>query len=423
MGISIHYRGTIDDLEQIETMEDRVLDLTFSLGGRATIWRSFANHDRQRAVRGLLIEMEPGHDTFSLLISPEGHLTPVFQIEDAEKAAFDEPPYCFVKTQFGSVQGHVAIVHMLDAIRQKFCSNLEVYDEGEYQETRDVNILRQKMQLLDQANSAMAEGLQEFGLSQEAAEDPSILAARIERIASLVQQKIQAEPRTQSGSAADHAQPSSDHWHEASIEEEVEAIDRLRRQSDLRSERMTRRIAEATASGMSVDEAFELALQEEGLSMPNTNANDSNERLIEESQDQEPWLESLASHPFDEDSRQTLRDNHPAVAQAETFLVDAMELQNDQSDTLSYISVLIRASLDMLGGIVQATSDDFSGITHRALAITQLKRALTGHAYARGAIFGLHSEGKITKEQATEFRNQLESLSTTIQNLSEDAWT
>ncbi|MGB7345189.1 MAG: hypothetical protein WBD20_13325, partial [Pirellulaceae bacterium] len=96
MGITIHYRGTMDEVDQVEAMEDRVLDLVFSLGGRATIWRSYADDDHDRVVRGLMVEMEPGQDTFSLLVSPEGHLTPLFQIEEAEKTPFQEPPYCFV---------------------------------------------------------------------------------------------------------------------------------------------------------------------------------------------------------------------------------------------------------------------------------------------------------------------------------------
>ena len=106
-----------------------------------------------------MVEMEPGQDTFSLLVSPEGHLTPLFQIEDAEKTPFAEPPYCFVKTQFGSLQGHIAIVHLLDAIGQQYCSNLQVTDEGEYYENRDINQLTQKRQLLNTAISSMAEGL------------------------------------------------------------------------------------------------------------------------------------------------------------------------------------------------------------------------------------------------------------------------
>ena len=81
MGITIHYRGTMDDVGQVESLEDRVLDFVYSMGGRATIWRSFDDHDSSRVVRGLMIELEPGHDTL--------------------------PPYCFVKTQFGSLQGHM----------------------------------------------------------------------------------------------------------------------------------------------------------------------------------------------------------------------------------------------------------------------------------------------------------------------------
>jgi hypothetical protein len=137
MGITIHYRGTIDDLSQVETMEDRLLDLIFSLSGRATIWRSFAEHDSSRVVRGLIVQLEPGQESFSLLVSPEGHLTPLLQIQEAEEIPFDEPPCCFVKTQFGSLQGHIAIVHLLDALQQRFFSNLEVSDEGGYYDDDD----------------------------------------------------------------------------------------------------------------------------------------------------------------------------------------------------------------------------------------------------------------------------------------------
>jgi hypothetical protein len=40
MGITIHYQGTIDDLSQVETMEDRLLNLVFSLGGPPLVERA-----------------------------------------------------------------------------------------------------------------------------------------------------------------------------------------------------------------------------------------------------------------------------------------------------------------------------------------------------------------------------------------------
>ena len=429
MGITIHYRGTIDDVAQVETMEDRLLDLVFSLGGRATIWRSYGEESCQRMVRGLMIEMEPGQETCSLLISPEGHLTPLFAIEEAEKMAFNEPPYCFVKTQFGTPLGHVALVHLLDALNKRYCSNLEVEDEGEYYETRDFNRLKQKMQFLDTAIRSTADGIRHHSLNDEAAEDPNIVAARIERIASLVQQRLLVEPCEPDLSDIQGDEKSGDQWHEASLEEEVQTFARLRRQSDLRSERMARRISEATESGLSVEEALGLAMQAEGLSIADPEKADpqkveSNDQAFDESVPEEPWLKSLPTHPFDENSQQFLGEEHPIVEQARMFLEAAMNLAKDESHQSSFVSILTRASLEIVGGLVQATSgEDRSDITDRALTITQLKRALTGHGFARGAIFGLRDGNAISEVQANELHAQLESILTSIHTLAERAWT
>ena len=78
--------------------------------------------------------------------------------------------------------------------------------------------------------------------------------------------------------------------------------------------------------------------------------------------------------------------------------------------------------MDIMGGLVQATSFDLDDITSRALAITQLKRAFTGHAYARGAVFGLRAEEAITQGQSTELRAQLGALLAEIHELAESAW-
>lgn len=414
MGITIHYRGTMDDVGQIETMEDRLLDLVFSLGGRATIWRSFADHDDSRVVRGLLVNLEPGQDALSLLVSPEGHFVSLFQIDDAEESPFDEPPYCLVKTQFGTLPGHIAIVHLLDALKQRFCSNLKVIDEGEYYEKRDAEQLMQKLQFLRSATTSMAEGLSKHGLTDEAAEDPNILVTRIERIAALVYEKLLSERRQSSSESIDEPQAT---FGEPSLEEEVEAMDRIRRKSDLRSERMVRRIAEATASGLSADEAFELAMNEEGLPGVPRGTTEPCDPTRSES-----WIESLPANPFDEDSAISRRLEHPAVAQAHAFVRDVFDLTRNDSTQSSYFSVLSRASMEIVGGLVQATSDELDDNIGRALAITQLKRALSGHAYARAAVIGLQSEKAITDEQSKQLFKQLKSLLAIIHDLSATAW-
>lgn len=57
MGVTIHYRGKMDDVGQIERMEDQVFDLVVSLGGKVKKWRSKAAHDASRVVRGLIINI------------------------------------------------------------------------------------------------------------------------------------------------------------------------------------------------------------------------------------------------------------------------------------------------------------------------------------------------------------------------------
>lgn len=425
MGITIDYRGTIDDVTNVETMEDRLLDLVFALGGRATIWRSYADHDQSRIVRGLMIEMAPGQDTFSLLISPEGHLTPLFQIEEAEKAPFDEPPYCFVKTQFGMPLGHVAIILVLDALKQKYFSNLNITDEGGFYETRDFNELCKKMNFLGQAIKSLAEGLRNNGLSHEAAEDPDILALRIERIASLVHRKIIAESQRATDTAAEAPESFDDDWHEPSLEEEVESFDRLRRRSDLRNERMMRRIAEATAAGLSTEEAFELAMQEEGLAGPTgikTDGNDSGCVSYAEDAIAEPWSVDLSEKSFEEFASGSEREPHPSVTAAENFVEEVMTFAKQSNRESSFIEILTRSSFDMMGGLVQATCDDMDNRLDRAHAISQLKRALNGHGFARGAVFGLSGEEVITKEQSDSLHTQLQTILGHIHSLAEKAW-
>jgi hypothetical protein len=280
------------------------------------------------------------------------------------------------------------------------------------------------MQFLRSAIHSLREGLQDHRLNEEAAEDPNILATRIERIAALVHQKLLTE---QANSSRIVESTFDDNWSEPTLEEEVHVMDRLQRQNQLRCERMTRRIAECTAAGMSAQEAFELSMREEGLPIPSPEQNETNEvDLIKKEYGEvaphEPWLHSLPSHPFDTASEHADCKDHASVEQAQSLLMAAIELANDDSQKSSFINVLMRACMDIMGGLVQATCLDLDDITSRALAITQIKRALTGHAYAQGAVFGLRAEEAITQEQSAELCAQLGALLATIHELAEVAW-
>jgi hypothetical protein len=190
MGITIHYRGSLADPSRIEDFEHRLVDLVLDFGAQARIWRTSSDTDPDRMVRGLIMNLAPGQEPISLLISPEGWLIGLIEIEDAEEDRLTEPPWCFVKTQFGPVESHVAVVEMFGAIKREFMPNLEISDEGGYWETRDLAELRRKRGFVQDAIVGLAEGINEYGLNREAAEDPEILHTRIERIAAQVHRTL-----------------------------------------------------------------------------------------------------------------------------------------------------------------------------------------------------------------------------------------
>jgi hypothetical protein len=74
MGITIAYRGRLADLTRIEDFEDRLLDFALEVGGQAQIWRTYDDDDPKRMVRGVILDLAPGLESTSLLVSPEGWL-------------------------------------------------------------------------------------------------------------------------------------------------------------------------------------------------------------------------------------------------------------------------------------------------------------------------------------------------------------
>ena len=176
MGVTISYRGRLAELARIEDFEDRLIDFALEIGGQARIWRTWADDNPDRMVRGVILDLAPGQESTSLLVSPEGWLIGLTDIKDAEDGRLTEPPWCFTKTQFGPVEGHVAIVEMLAALKREFLPDLEVSDDGGYWETRDLAELVRNRSLTRAAIDGLAEGLRRHGLSREAAEDPDDLA-------------------------------------------------------------------------------------------------------------------------------------------------------------------------------------------------------------------------------------------------------
>jgi hypothetical protein len=422
MGVTIHYRGTLTDIERLVDFEDRVLDLALELGGQAKIWRSADDADRSRMIRGVLLNLCPGQETTSLLVSPEGWLINLFDIEDAKKGTIDGPSECFVKTQFGTVEGHVALVEMLTLLKREFLPDLEVTDEGEYWETRNLETLVAKFKQLEAALNGIAEGLEKFGLSEEAAEDREILVRRIERIAGVVHRTL-SQPaehppvdRENSLNSYDDAEESESVWDDSFKEN--------RRMQ----ERVQRAIEEHLAQGEKIEDAFESAMLEEtALGLPAEEDDDGEVsacfsdflREIEEAEADAdaPWKASLpesvtnAAHNFiSPDDEFEDEKFHPLQQRAHDLYMRIFDLAKTKSSQVDgHLEALFSGAGDMVGGLAQALGhDDIPGMT--GLSIVQLKRAMRGAAYALGSLVPLRAEGNLDDSTFDQLHSEFQTL-------------
>jgi hypothetical protein len=392
MGVSVAYRGRFADPGRIEDFEDRLLDLALEIGGLARIWRSYAEDDPRRMVRGVILDLAPGQESTSMLISPEGWLIGLCDIKDAEQGRLEERPWCATLTQHGPVEGHVALVEMLTAVKREFMPDLEVTDEGGYWERRDLAELIRRRAAAQNQMPAIIEGLQPHGRRHEAAEDREILQGRVERVCAQVQRIL--------GRPAEHPPLS---WSEAAALRDPDpeiteaAWDRVYKLHRRETEWTERALKERRAAGEDDDQAFENALR------------DVYPEDMEESSQDEEW-EDDTDDPIGEyligdmgmesanDAENPLKTEeeefHPLLARASNFktLLHAVFRGMDER-FVPPVRTLFTGADHMVRGLHMAFFDRGEDVDDYGLRVTHLKRALRGAAFARGALLLLLPAG------------------------------
>ncbi len=254
MGVTIHYRGKLDQLSQVEDLEDRILELALALGGTGRVWRSTPGGAPERMFRGIVQEAT------SLIVSPEGWLLGLHDLEVAGLRGFSTPPWVQVKTGLGSMEGHVALIEMFRELKRQFVSDLAVQDETGYWDSGD------GLQLARDWSALAGQELQPAfrGLSGEAAEDPEIVASRLARLVAVVRQTIGQPAQLLDPSGGPRLDPPRSP-EERTPEQRWEQIERFRRRMQ---ERLQRSIQERLVAGESIEQAIRGALESAGLPRP-----------------------------------------------------------------------------------------------------------------------------------------------------------
>lgn len=168
-------------------------------------------------------------------------------------------------------------------------------------------------------------------------------------------------------------------------------------------------------AGADSSEAFENAMRNEGLiDLPGEDESAEDSFAAEASRfrleaDDEAWRESLPPQwESDLDScdddliDDSAREEHPLQQLASDLYLRVSKLMEAASDQRSsHVETLMHGLGEIAGGLTQALTDRETQIDglHRGLALVQLKRALRGASFARGALFPLRAAALLKQDE------------------------
>ncbi len=198
MGMSIHYRGTLNYLGEIDALVDELTDIAETLGWDYTTldedWskpntatvafkKGKVNIGGHLPLKGVSLQMHGSCGSTPLYFDAEGHVRcPIgmTMIHDGEVPS--EEAWVSVKTQERSCQTHVALVKLLRYLKKRYVCDLEVRDEGEYWDTGDRQKLEENMTLLNGKLQHLSATISSGRIGDLTGLSADEIASRIERL-------------------------------------------------------------------------------------------------------------------------------------------------------------------------------------------------------------------------------------------------
>jgi hypothetical protein len=150
MGLSFHYYGSLKKGASVTDLIEEVKDIAEILNWQYDILDTdFPEEELMDGkvdgnLYGICFSPEKCEPVFLTFLSNRRLCSPI-NLDEFEKpvALVPESAYwIFTKTQYAGPEAHMAVIHVLKHISQKYLEEITVTDEGEYWETGDENLLR-----------------------------------------------------------------------------------------------------------------------------------------------------------------------------------------------------------------------------------------------------------------------------------------
>jgi hypothetical protein len=175
MGLSIHYKGRISNYSLIDQLTNEVEDICKSLNWKYHIWvKENAANDNAHITNPGFLNYSP-EDLKGITVSPEEcepvalTFLPSGILCSPVKLMYNDPAtndlmieVVSTKTQYAGPDTHIAVVNLLQYLKDKYFFDFELTDEGMYWETKDEKVLLSQFAKYNYALKTVAEALSDF---------------------------------------------------------------------------------------------------------------------------------------------------------------------------------------------------------------------------------------------------------------------
>lgn len=196
MGLTLHYKGQLRNMEQLNLLVEEVEDIANSLD-----WEShridevvelnensyLLEEKTEAGIRIKGIYVTPiNSETLCLTFAPSGKIMSLIGAILADKyPELDFAYWIHTKTQFAGVELHVALVSLLRYLEKKYFQSFEVMDEGEYWESNDMDLLTKRFEEYTQLIAAVRGALEKTTIPLNLKE-----SEMIDKITEIIEQKL-----------------------------------------------------------------------------------------------------------------------------------------------------------------------------------------------------------------------------------------
>jgi hypothetical protein len=210
MGVTLHYRGSLDDPRRLPALCDELDGIAQAMGwtstridddyiapadARLSHESGSANIEGNTGLKGIVLAPDDGCESLWFCFDRAGQLRSLLgQVLILDGTLKPEESWASTKTQFSSPERHVWLVGLLRYVQKHFISNLEVHDDGGYWDTGDLAELRRRMNLINAKIGELSAAFSSSRFADLAGQSTEEIVAAIENLVRELHEKLDGMP-------------------------------------------------------------------------------------------------------------------------------------------------------------------------------------------------------------------------------------